>query len=103
MKEQLKSRPFCGNSSTSPHNLQSIRIIREKHAGIFGAKEPYTIFYVKCHKCFAQAGCGVTGYNGLTGTTTTAAQARKIAVAKWNRRTESMRDIEKCSNQTNIE
>lgn len=81
--------PFCGNDSTDPHDLQRVDIVETEQDTIgYGipAAAPYKIIYVRCGKCYARTGNTATGYNALTKTTLTEAQARQIAISKWNRR-----------------
>ena len=84
MTAKLLNCPFCGNSDFSEHSGKSIQVVKiERPEAIYAAQ---TVYFVRCHNCYAQAGCGVPGYNGLTGTTTTDDQARQIAIDKWNQR-----------------
>lgn len=82
--DELKPCPFCGNSSTDPHNLQRLEIIEGK--GQQWGRPAARLYYVRCGKCYAQGGNGVTGHNALTGTNTSDDRARQIAIEKWNRR-----------------
>ena len=87
--DKLKPCPFCGNDSTDPHDLQRVDIVEAVKDTIgYGipAAAPYKIIYVRCGKCYARTGNTATGYNTLTKTTLTEAQARQIAISKWNSR-----------------
>ena len=86
--DALKPCPFCGNTGDNPRDLQGVHIAeQERTAGAFGLPaEPHKIFYVRCGRCFAQGGNGVTGYRALTGRAITEQEARQIAIDRWNRR-----------------
>ena len=96
---ELQPCPFCGNASFSRYDPQGVHIkeTERKTTGYGLPADPYSIFFVKCGRCGAQAAQIRTGYNTLTGNTTSPEAARQRAIDKWNRRTEGN------SNLTNIE
>lgn len=85
--DALKPCPFCGNTGDNPRDLQGVHIAeQERTAGAFGLPaEPHKIYYVSCGRCFARGGNGVSGRRA-SGATVTEAQARQIAIDRWNRR-----------------
>ena len=87
--EVLQACPFCGNAVFDRSNMQSVAVKETERKTVgYGipADRPFMVFYVECGKCYARAGVGVSGRNGITKTTITEAQARQLAVEKWNRR-----------------
>lgn len=87
---ELRACPFCGNASFSEHDAQGVHVKEsERNTTGYGLPaNPYSVFYVKCGRCGAQTGQIRTGYNSLTGNTTSPEEARKRAIDKWNRRAE---------------
>lgn len=85
--EELRACPFCGNNGVkgikNPMGLQLVSGMYDV-CGIGLEKRQY--FQVKCGNCGAAGGMGMAHYNGLLQREITAAEARKIAVDKWNGR-----------------
>lgn len=86
---ELQPCPFCGNASFSDHDMQGVHVKEsEMTSTAYGLPaDPYSVFYVKCGRCGAQTSRIQTGYNGVTGNTTSPEEARQRAIDKWNRRT----------------
>ena len=96
---ELRPCPFCGNASFSEYDAQGVHVREEKRKTTrYGLPaDPYSVFYVKCGRCGARAGQSMTGYNSITGNTTSPEAARQRAIDRWNRRAEEN------PNLTNIE
>ena len=85
---ELKPCPFCGNPASGYKWHTPVRISkhRETKTCYNLEREPRNVFFVTCLHCGAKGGGGYAGYNPLTDTTVTDAQAQQIAVDKWNTR-----------------
>lgn len=85
--ELLKPCPFCGNAAQGENDYFPLRIKTGVYdiCGIGVRKEVY--FAVKCNRCGAQGGMGLTGQRP-NGTNVTEQEARQIAINKWNKRGE---------------
>ena len=95
IEESLLPCPFCGATSKelSSKGTHKFRIVILKkyieEPDLYGIPEPIrTRFFVKCTNCYSSGGSGVTGYNALIKKETTEEEARKIAIQKWNRRSQ---------------
>lgn len=86
--EGLQRCPFCGNISfleKDPHAIH-IKASERSTTGYGLHSDPFTVYYVSCGRCGARSRGVQTGHNALTGTTTSAEQARQRAIDSWNRR-----------------
>ena len=79
--EKLKNCPFCGSDKVILQQVaNNDNWTRHFEDGT------HIFFAVKCSVCGAKGGVGMMGNNPLIHKTTTEAEAKQIAVSKWNQR-----------------
>ena len=95
MKNNLMKCPFCGNDNFNPKSLDPVIVVEDKESSRGLKGEEIKTYYVKCFRCTAQGGQGMTGYDGLTDTYTDEEKARQIAIDNWNMRRKPADNIRK--------